>query len=443
MNSFIFCFSVSIHRFTIGNIFLLLLLIVSSAHGAQRIVEKPADTVARVGDTVQLRCRVADQCQLSSSEDEPIAKLSRRAKLTVLYEPTMPQLFGKIGGRHCHRCAVFCRCATHAANCGHRRTRHSAELPKSGGKATGTAQLGIGGGLASAKGTDAELAQEDDKKSSANSSTSSSGYELKVELPDALDKWQIMPSWDRDCDRDLLIGVHKHVSGPRWRRDDTNSQNVINWGRFRELSICLHKKTDRDLLELLYCVLAMCTCVQSVREGFSTLDEGRAERVDPISAKAAEKLMNRHHLMRKVHAIITMGIQNIRGMLKMVALDVMPKGWTEAHDEHLLIVVDKFGLEDIHGKVKLLPKLFESVGPNDEHILLRRVVEICITLETAKWSGPASIEMLLEEGAGQAQRVQQQQQQQHQVPSTSGGGVVPTVQQQQQSAGNNAICIFV
>uniref|UniRef100_A0A914I7N5 Chromodomain-helicase-DNA-binding protein 6-9 tri-helical domain-containing protein n=1 Tax=Globodera rostochiensis TaxID=31243 RepID=A0A914I7N5_GLORO len=26
-------------------------------------------------------------------------------------------------------------------------------------------------------------------------------------------------------------------------KDDTNSQNVINWGRFRELSICLHKKS--------------------------------------------------------------------------------------------------------------------------------------------------------------------------------------------------------
>ncbi|KAL3074594.1 hypothetical protein niasHT_034931 [Heterodera trifolii] len=147
MNSFIFCFSFSLHRFTIGNILLLLLLIVSSANGAQRIVEEPEDTVARVGDTVQLRCRVADQkgqviwmqgdiglgpqrdlpfwermrmvgspkdgefhleirnvsiadeetyqCQLSSSEDEPIAKLSRRAKLTVLYEPTMPQLLGE------------------------------------------------------------------------------------------------------------------------------------------------------------------------------------------------------------------------------------------------------------------------------------------------------------------------------------------------------------
>uniref|UniRef100_A0A914GUG5 Chromodomain-helicase-DNA-binding protein 7 n=1 Tax=Globodera rostochiensis TaxID=31243 RepID=A0A914GUG5_GLORO len=323
------------------------------------------------------------------------------------------------------------------------------------------------------------------------------GYELKMELPETLDKWLIMSSWDRLCDRDLLIGVHKHgmenweqvraddklcytqknihfpntldlnnrfkylisvlqrsaelaaksanapeASIVEWTKveesdfmrilrnygvkDDTNSQNVINWGRFRELSICLHKKTDKELLEMLYCVLAMCTCVQSGHEGLSAMDEGRAERVDAISAKAGEKLMNRLHLMRKVHAIITMGIQNIRGMLKMVALDVMPKGWTEAHDEHLLIVVDKFGLEDIHGKVKLLPKLFESVGPIDEHMLLRRVVEICLTLETGKWSGPASIDMLQEDS--------HQPPHQHLLPSTSGAAQ----QQQQQAAGANA-----
>lgn len=61
-------------------------------------------------------------------------------------------------------------------------------------------------------------------------------------------------------------------------------------------------------------------------KSLSPIDEARAERIEIISAKAAEKLMNRLHLMRKVHAIITMGIQNIRGMLKMVVLDVMPKG---------------------------------------------------------------------------------------------------------------------
>lgn len=42
-------------------------------------------------------------------------------------------------------------------------------------------------------------------------------------------------------------------------KDDPTSANVINWGRFRELSTTLTKKTDSEMLEQLYCVLAMCT----------------------------------------------------------------------------------------------------------------------------------------------------------------------------------------
>lgn len=34
-------------------------------------------------------------------------------------------------------------------------------------------------------------------------------------------------------------------------KDDTNSENVINWSRFRDLSEYLHKKTDSEMLELL------------------------------------------------------------------------------------------------------------------------------------------------------------------------------------------------
>jgi hypothetical protein len=171
-------------------------------------------------------------------------------------------------------------------------------------------------------------------------------------------------------------------------------------------------QSDAEMLEMLYCVLAMCTKQQGGM--LSPVDERRAERVEAIQAKAAEKLMNRLHLMRKVHAIITMGIQNIRGMLKMVSLDVMPKGWSEVNDEHLLVVVDKFGLEDIYGKVRHLTKLFESIHPLDEHILLRRVVEICATLENGKWSGLGSTTNL-EDGSVDVIDNQHQQQ-----PSTSG-----------------------
>ncbi|KAL3082341.1 hypothetical protein niasHT_038757 [Heterodera trifolii] len=44
-------------------------------------------------------------------------------------------------------------------------------------------------------------------------------------------------------------------------KDDTNSQNVINWGRFRELPICLHKKT------FLTCISVSAVAINGVVEG--------------------------------------------------------------------------------------------------------------------------------------------------------------------------------
>lgn len=58
--------------------------------------------------------------------------------------------------------------------------------------------------------------------------------------------------------------------------------------------------------------------------------------------------------MRKIHAIITTGIHNVRPSLKHCAMDVMPSGWSETHDEHLLVIVDKFGLDDTAKKLKQL-----------------------------------------------------------------------------------------
>lgn len=144
-------------------------------------------------------------------------------------------------------------------------------------------------------------------------------------------------------------------------KDDNNSTNVINWEQFRELSTNLHKKTDAEMLEQLYCVLAMCTKQQGGE--LSVIDQKRASCVEPISQKSAEVLMNRIHLMRKIHAIITTGIQNVRSSLKICSVSAMPKGWSEINDENLLIVVDKFGLDNITSKLKLLP-LFQKVSKN-------------------------------------------------------------------------------
>lgn len=141
-------------------------------------------------------------------------------------------------------------------------------------------------------------------------------------------------------------------------KDDHEGLNVINWNRFRELSTNLQQKTDAELLEELYCVLAMCTKQQG--GDLSDIDRRRASLVESIPAKQAERLMFRLHLMRKIHAIITTGIQNVRTSLKLCSNKTMTTGWGELHDEQLMIVVDMHGLDNIVTKVSKLPA-FEKV----------------------------------------------------------------------------------
>lgn len=74
-------------------------------------------------------------------------------------------------------------------------------------------------------------------------------------------------------------------------KDDSNSANVINWTQFRHLSNYLQKKTDSEMLEQLYCILAMCSKQQGGE--LAAADLRRAEMVENISGKSAEKLMNR------------------------------------------------------------------------------------------------------------------------------------------------------
>ncbi|KAH7707931.1 helicase [Aphelenchoides avenae] len=152
-------------------------------------------------------------------------------------------------------------------------------------------------------------------------------------------------------------------------KDDSNSANVINWTRFRELTTCLQKKTDAE----------MCTKQQG--NELSQVDQRRAACVDAISAQKAEKLMNRLHLMRKIHAIITTGIHHVRNSLKLCSTEHMPSGRGELHDEQLLIIVDKWGLDRIAPRIAQLPA-FEK---------------ICTTLETGRWNGIASTEMIEDE----------------------------------------------
>ncbi|KAI6207680.1 Helicase [Aphelenchoides besseyi] len=179
-------------------------------------------------------------------------------------------------------------------------------------------------------------------------------------------------------------------------KDDHEGHNVINWNRFRELSTNLQRKTDAEMLEELYCVLAMCTKQQGGE--LSEVDRRRAAMVDPIPTIQAERLMFRLHLMRKIHAIITTGIQNVRTSLKLCSADTMYSGWGELQDEQLMMVVDSHGIDNVTQKVSGLPAFAKFAGAMEEAALLRRVMEICTTLETGRWNGRASIAMLDDDG---------------------------------------------
>lgn len=95
----------------------------------------------------------------------------------------------------------------------------------------------------------------------------------------------------------------------------------------------------------------------------------------------------------------------------------MPEGWTDAHDEALLIVVDKFGLDSILGKLSTISQFENVLTYHDQPMwdisiaipivqvsdnlsekdLLRRVIEICTTLESGKWNGKGSTEIVEDE----------------------------------------------
>lgn len=137
--------------------------------------------------------------------------------------------------------------------------------------------------------------------------------------------------WPRDEEKEFMRLLR--IYGVK---DDHEGLNVINWKRFRELSTNLQQKTDAELLEELYCVLAMCTKQQGGE--LSDIDRRRASLVDSIPAKQAERLMFRLHLMRKIHAIITTGIQNVRTSLKLCSNKTMPTGWEDLQDEQLMII---------------------------------------------------------------------------------------------------------
>ncbi|CAG9535369.1 unnamed protein product [Cercopithifilaria johnstoni] len=271
--------------------------------------------------------------------------------------------------------------------------------------------------------------------------------DLSVDMNDAF-----VAGWDSECDKSFLIGAHKHglenidairvdqtlcfglkkieifpnISDllNRFRRLLTHFQKkrhdsltfstwtkreeaefmrvlrsygvkddpstIISWTRFRQLSPFLEKKTDSDLMEQLYCVLSMCT--KQLGNEITTVDLQRALKVESISARKAQKLMHRMNMMRQIHDWRE-SLTDRRTLLKLCSNEAMPSGWSIEQDEELFKVVDEHGLDNIAANI-LNKATFQKIIRPEERTLLRRVAEIYTTLQTKKWNGAASTELL-------------------------------------------------
>ncbi|OZC07125.1 protein, SNF2 family [Onchocerca flexuosa] len=171
-------------------------------------------------------------------------------------------------------------------------------------------------------------------------------------------------------------------------KDDPST--IISWTRFRQLSPLLEKKSDSDLMEQLYCVLSMCT--KQLGNEITAVDLQRALKVESISARKAQKLMHRMNMMRQIHDWRE-SLTDRRMLLKLCSNEAMPSGWSVEQDEELFKVVDEHGLDNIAANI-LNRTAFQKIIIPEERTLLRRVAEIYTTLQTKKWNGAASTELL-------------------------------------------------
>ncbi|PIO52707.1 hypothetical protein TELCIR_25985, partial [Teladorsagia circumcincta] len=138
----------------------------------------------------------------------------------------------------------------------------------------------------------------------------------------------------------------------------------------------------------------------------SALDTKRALSVDAMTSRKAQKLMNRLHLTRKVHALAA-GLDKVTPMLKLCSAEAMPSGWTTQHDKELISVCDQHGIDNISANILKKPAFQKIIRPT-EKTLLRRVIEVCTTVETGKWNGTASTDSVDDSDVEERARAQQQ-----------------------------------
>ncbi|CAI2322283.1 unnamed protein product [Caenorhabditis sp. 36 PRJEB53466] len=161
----------------------------------------------------------------------------------------------------------------------------------------------------------------------------------------------------------------------------------VDWAPFRAFSPILEKKSDEECHEQLMCVLAMCNRAQGSND-LKPIDLKRAMSVDPMSSRRAVKVLNRLHLMRKVH---TLADHLEVADLSMCETTGMPSGWSTQHDKELIEICDQCGLDQLAANVLNKPAFTKIVRPS-ETTLVRRIIEIVSTIESGKWCGVGDVE---------------------------------------------------
>ncbi|CAI4227605.1 unnamed protein product [Auanema sp. JU1783] len=218
---------------------------------------------------------------------------------------------------------------------------------------------------------------------------------MSVSQRNLLDPVYEKPKWTRREEQEFL-----RVLRTFGMKDNRSDINTIDWESFRAFAPILGAKSDEELQEYLYCVLAMCTKAQGGQ--VNGLDMKRAMSIEMLSSKKAQTLMTRLHLTRKIHAIVANGVEKHLTTLKLCATEAMPSGWSVDNDKDLLISCDEHGIENIANQVTTLPS-YASVDKPTEQVLLRRLVEICATIESGKWNGLGKTESL-EESDGESSK---------------------------------------
>lgn len=155
--------------------------------------------------------------------------------------------------------------------------------------------------------------------------------------------------WTQQEEDDFVKTLYNYGVWDHTANDKIN----IKWNKFRERAASLAKKTDAQMMENLYCILARCSKVS--KSPLGDLDECRAELASRIPEKTCDIIMQRLTLLRKVHINqMTKDAENRRTHIRMLPLDNMPKGWTYEHDERLFNVVDTFGVNQLKKKLSTL-----------------------------------------------------------------------------------------